>query len=154
MALYCSCGHNRLEHIWGDRLSDSSVHKCTKQDCTCGKYHGREGNDNSYVLRFALRVTVVIACGFAAFMVLYVAATWTLDQYTLEPVKTQEDVFLVYANGTKVNNNTPDFDHRDNAISLILAGGFFAFYIFGGAVMVMFVGSIYDMEKRKVIHSP
>ena len=153
MALFCSCGHNRLEHLLGDRLSDNRVQMCQVQNCTCGKYHGRYDNDNGYVYKSLFRAVAFLAVGFAFFAFTSYAIDYLVSGYEIQPIKTEETTFLVYENGTRVNEPPTKIDYKqqlgDNLKSMIAIADFFAMYVLGA----IFLFTSYDYDKRKIINS-
>lgn len=152
MALFCSCGHNRLEHVAGDRLSDSRVDRCEVKDCTCSKYHGAIKNDNGYLYKFAFRATGFFIVGIAAILIGVAFVDLAFSNYDVILQQTSEPTFLVYENGTRVNNEIMPTDHKQQLADAIKAAYsmiiFIAMYVLGA----IFLGNSYDYDKRRAIY--
>ena len=153
MALFCSCGHNRLEHIWGDRLSDHSVHKCNVQNCTCGKYHGSENNDNSYLYKTFLRIAVFVAVGIGAYLIGAAMIDTSVSGYEISPEKSPEQTFLVYENGTRVDSGgLESIDWKEihtNSMKSVLG---MVVFMMSYIISLIFLYPSYEYDKRKAIN--
>ena len=151
--MFCSCGHNRLEHISGDFLSDNAVQKCQMPNCTCSKYHGRRDNDDSYLYKFLLRAAAFIAIGIGMGAILFFAVDSIVTAYDVSPLKNSPETFLVYENGTRVDTNTPPVDYKLNLAEGIKMLVGMVLFVGMYLISALFLSSSYDYDKRKAIHS-
>ena len=151
MVLFCSCSHNRLEHVGGDFTADRKVLKCESSGCHCQKYHGAKDNSDSYIYK-SLSIAFVIAfVGIGAFLTISLALDFLLADYTIEKIEPLEKTFLVYENGTRVSeDNMPEQPDAilfiKTVIGLIL---FIMLYILGA----IFIDPVFEKAKKDVINS-
>lgn len=146
MALFCSCTHNRLEHVMGERLSDGHVGKCQHESCPCSAYHASKDNQDIYKLKFILRLIIFGVVTGIVIGLVCVAIGAVLDnlEFTVK-----NPTFLTYENGTRIsdtpNNLSNPIEGLQTIVGMIV---FFGFYIIGA----IFIGSAYDHEKRRAIN--